>query len=446
MSSRAPAPRESRRGLVILLLAAVLVVGGFAGLIAWLSLTYEPPPPPVAAAAPEPAPAPAPAGTMQADAAKPTEETKPAEETKPLEEAKPAAEPATAETPPADDAPAARAAATPEETPASDAGAAAPEPPAPASDETTPATPAPDSETAATPETAAAETPPENAPAQPDAGPAATPAAPETAAATQAAPPTAAPAATGVPPSSGPYGPQSPLQRFAQPTATTAKAVIALVLYDLGQRQAPTNAAIAGLPAAVTLALSPYGSDLADWAEKARAAGHEVLIEVPMQPLDYPQSDYGPLTLLLSDSNEQIEDKLARTLGRFEGHVGALTVRGGRYTANAERLEQAMARLQARGLMFVDSGDDSSSSTLGLARRLGMPAVVADRFLDEQASRPNIDGKLVELERLALERGWAVGIGASFPVTIERIGTWSRTLVDRDIALVPISHLAFRRP
>ena len=44
----------------------------------------------------------------------------------------------------------------------------------------------------------------------------------------------------------------------------------------------------------MTLAFSPYADDLPRSVAKARAAGHEILLQVPLEPYGYPDVDPGP--------------------------------------------------------------------------------------------------------------------------------------------------------
>ena len=74
--------------------------------------------------------------------------------------------------------------------------------------------------------------------------------------------------------------------------------VVAIVVGGLGVGAAKTTDAIMKLPPAVTLAFTPYGSDPGKLAERARAQRHEILLQVPMEPFDYPDNDPGPQTLL----------------------------------------------------------------------------------------------------------------------------------------------------
>ncbi len=49
----------------------------------------------------------------------------------------------------------------------------------------------------------------------------------------------------------------------------------------------------------------PYGADVERLVARARGEGHEILLQVPMEPFGYPDNDPGPQTLLTSLTPEQ---------------------------------------------------------------------------------------------------------------------------------------------
>lgn len=109
--------------------------------------------------------------------------------------------------------------------------------------------------------------------------------------------------------------------------------VIAIVIGGLGVGAAKTADAIMKLPPAVTLAFTPYGADPAKLTERARAQRHEILLQIPMEPFDYPDNDPGPQTLLTSLVPEQNIDRLHWHLSRFQGYAGIANFMGARFTA-----------------------------------------------------------------------------------------------------------------
>ena len=106
---------------------------------------------------------------------------------------------------------------------------------------------------------------------------------------------------------------------------------IAIVVTGLGIGAAKTTDAIMKLPGAVTLAFTPYGADPGKLVERARSAGHEILLQVPLEPFDYPDNDPGPQTLLTTLTPEQNLDRLLWLLSRFQGYVGLSNFMGARF-------------------------------------------------------------------------------------------------------------------
>ncbi|MBT7636098.1 MAG: divergent polysaccharide deacetylase family protein [Rhodospirillaceae bacterium] len=232
---------------------------------------------------------------------------------------------------------------------------------------------------------------------------------------------------------------RTPLQVYARPYKATGRPRIAIVVGSLGLSRATTMTAIQQLPGGVSLAFAPYGRNLQDYVNQARAAGHEVLLQVPMEPMDYPTNDPGPHTLLTSLTIHRNLQRLDWLLGRFAGYVGVVNFMGGRFTSTESHLQPILEAMRDRGLMFLDARASSSSVASAVAGRIGLTIAANDRGLDAVASRAAIDARLLELERLASASGGAIGIGFPYPVTIERLAQWTRAMGDRGFDLVPIS-------
>ena len=239
---------------------------------------------------------------------------------------------------------------------------------------------------------------------------------------------------------------RTPLQVYARPYKATGRPRIALVVGSLGLSQATTLAAVQQLPGGVTLAFAPYGRNLQDYVNQARAAGHEVLLQVPMEPMDYPTNDPGPHTLLTSLTINRNLKRLDWLLGRFTGYVGVVNYMGGRFTSAESHLAPISEAMRGRGLMFLDARASSASVAVDVADKLGLDVAASDRIVDVTASRAAIDARLLELERLASATGGAIGIGFPYPVTIERLAQWTRAMGDRGFDLVPVSALAGKGP
>ena len=221
---------------------------------------------------------------------------------------------------------------------------------------------------------------------------------------------------------------------------------IAILLGPLGLIKSASLSAIQQLPANVTLAFTPYIRDLGEWIALARAAGHEVILHIPMEPLDYPNSDPGPYTLLTSISADDNIERLEWHLGRASGYIGVSNYMGDRFTASAEHLRPVIEVLKSRGLMFLDARETRNSVAARVARDLDVPRALNDHFIDAEASRIAIDARLIELERIAKKEGTAVGIGFPYPVTIERIASWAVRLADEGlVVLAPLSAVANRQ-
>jgi polysaccharide deacetylase 2 family uncharacterized protein YibQ len=219
---------------------------------------------------------------------------------------------------------------------------------------------------------------------------------------------------------------------------------IAIVVGGLGISANGTSEAIVKLPQEVTLAFAPYGSDLERVAARARSAGHEVLLQVPMEPFDYPDNDPGPQTLLTTMTGDQNVDRLQWFLARFPGFIGVAAYMGGRFTSSEGALGPVMREVAKRGLVYLDDGSSQRSVTRELAGGIGNAFARADVVVDSVPTPVEIDNALMRLEKLANEQGSALGFASALPVSIDRIVRWAREAENRGYILVPLSAIVTR--
>ena len=138
----------------------------------------------------------------------------------------------------------------------------------------------------------------------------------------------------------------------------------------------------------------------------ARAAdGHEILLQVPMEPFDYPDNDPGPQTLLSSLSGEQNVDRLQWLMSRFHGYVGVMNHMGARFTASEQSLAPVLRETAKRGLIYADDGSSARSLASQIAGANKIPFAKADVIVDAVPTSSEIDKALVRLETIARERG-----------------------------------------
>lgn len=235
-----------------------------------------------------------------------------------------------------------------------------------------------------------------------------------------------------------------PSEVYARPAissvgSTQGSPRIALLIGGMGLAPHATESAIANLPSAVTLGFAPYGADLARETARARAAGHEVVLQIPMEPFDFPNNNPGPHTLLAGAGKAANIDNLAWLMSRFTGYAGVANFLGGKLTADAKALTPVLREIAARGLFYVDDGTSAQSLAMPLAPGQALAAARADVVLDSTADPEAIEAALARLEAIARDKGVAIGVASALPPSIATIGRFARALEARGIALIPLS-------
>jgi polysaccharide deacetylase 2 family uncharacterized protein YibQ len=246
-----------------------------------------------------------------------------------------------------------------------------------------------------------------------------------------------------------PYGPlprvgddgTRPMDAYARPVdVAPAMKRVAIVIGGIGVADNGTTLALNNLPGAVTLAFAPYGDALATTAAAARATGHEILLQVPLEPYGYPQVDPGPHTLTTRAAPAQNLDDLHWLMSRLTSYVGAVNYMGARFTGEANAMTPFLGELGRRGLLYLDDGSSPRSSSVAPPPG-SAPTLRADVVLDADTTPAAIDARLNELAAIAEKRGAAIATGSAFPTTVDRVATFAKGAADRGIVLVPITAL-----
>jgi uncharacterized protein len=233
-------------------------------------------------------------------------------------------------------------------------------------------------------------------------------------------------------------------QQYAMSVPETGgRPIIAIVIDDMGIDKAD-SARVIGLPGPVTIAFMSYATELEAQARAARAAGHEVWLHVPMEPLDG-ELDAGPHALKTGLPPEENRRRLDWALARLDGYVGINNHMGSRFTSSEADMRPVLEEVKLRGLAFLDSRTTARTVAGRMAGELGIPHVDRDVFIDNDATVESVLIQLSRAERLAEKRGYALAIGHPHATTIEALLQWLPTLKEKGIVLVPASML-LRRP
>ncbi len=236
-----------------------------------------------------------------------------------------------------------------------------------------------------------------------------------------------------------------PLDVYARPSRYVVKGGagepvrIAILVNGLGLSDSPSGDVLKGLPPPVSVAFGAYGRSLQDWVTKARADGHEVLLQIPLEPNDYPKEDPGPHTLLTSLPPEENMKRLQWLMSRYTGYVGITNQMGAKFEATQDALTPVLEEVKARGLLYVDDGSVQASTAPQIASTIGLDYSVASVQIAANASPADIAKQLAKLEATAKERGAAIGVVTANPAALKQLAEWAGKLQSKGFVLVPVS-------
>jgi len=220
--------------------------------------------------------------------------------------------------------------------------------------------------------------------------------------------------------------------------------MIAIVIDDMGVDRKRSKHMWQDVPAPLTLSFMTYADDLVDQTRAAHKQGHELMLHMSMEPSSA-SIDAGPNVLMTAMDSAEIRSLANWGMDRFEGFVGVNNHMGSRFTEDERGMRVVLEEINKRGLLFLDSR--TSSHTVGpkLARKLGVPALERNVFLDNDNVPDKVRKQLGEVERLARKYGHAIAIGHPRDATIEVLKSWIPQARERGLAIVPVSVLMKER-
>ena len=235
---------------------------------------------------------------------------------------------------------------------------------------------------------------------------------------------------------------EKPLFYYAKPYVHKGNLpTIAIIVSGLGQNKIATEAAIR-LPENFSLSFSPYAKDITNWSQAARVAGHEILLDLPLQPTNFPAADPGPYGLLVEKGIEENTKRLSWIMSRMQGYVGFITPLSEAFSSDDDAFKDVLKQLSARGLMLAMPHEPAKSDTATLLDASKTVYAIADTVIDEELSANSIQAKLLSLEKTASKRGFAIGTAQAYPLTMQQLSQWSADLEKKGFTLVPLTFIA----
>jgi len=102
---------------------------------------------------------------------------------------------------------------------------------------------------------------------------------------------------------------------------------LAIIIDDYGARGNESRR-FQGLPGTFTAAVRPNQENAEAWVKEARQAGMEILLNLPMEPRDYPTRNPGEDAILVDLSGREIRKRIKRALDTVGPVAGAKTYMG----------------------------------------------------------------------------------------------------------------------
>jgi uncharacterized protein len=236
---------------------------------------------------------------------------------------------------------------------------------------------------------------------------------------------------------------RKPFDAYSQVTplavTTSGRPKITILLGGMGLNPRLTDRAIKDLPGDVSFGFAPYGDNLQEQVNRARARGHEIMLQVPMEPVGYPGNNPGPNTLLTDAPDDANLKALHWHMSRFSGYSGVTNYMGARLLVTEQAMRPVMQEIKKRGLVYLEDATVNLTLSPKVVKEVRLPMQHATMVIDSDPTAAAIADALQKLEDEAVANGFAIGTGSGLEVTIETVAEWAKGLQEKGILLVPVS-------
>lgn len=214
-------------------------------------------------------------------------------------------------------------------------------------------------------------------------------------------------------------GRPAPPPRLPPPPApcTPRTPCLALVIDDVGRDMAPLRRLLA-LPLDLTFSVLPHAPKTRQSLEAIRGRGREVMLHLPMAPLDSSRITDERVVL---GRDGPLEAAMRQCLTKIPGASGVNNHMGSALSKDPKRVSRVLEVLRGRSMWFLDSKTVTGSLFCSQAREQAIPCIERDVFLDDPPTPSEVESRIAEAVEIAKRRGWAVAIGHPEIATVDAL-------------------------
>lgn len=240
----------------------------------------------------------------------------------------------------------------------------------------------------------------------------------------------------------GPDG-MTALQYYGRPFIKKGNvSLISVVVTGLGINKEMSIAA-SRLPADICLSVSPYASDVPVWMQSMRVQGHEFLLDLPLEPSNFPLSDPGPQALMTNIMPEENEIRLKKILASSTGYVGMVASSDEVFfQGEKDFIEPVVKEFATRGILTIFTKFQERPVLEKIADEAKLANLAADVNIRYGADINEIVQQFSGAETIASKSGAALVVIQASPVAIVELEKWIKTLDEKGFQLTPVSVLA----
>ncbi len=226
-------------------------------------------------------------------------------------------------------------------------------------------------------------------------------------------------------------------------TSKKVKGKIALIIDDFGYFDNDLSDSFFNLPKEITFSVIPGHQFSKILARKIDKLNHNLLIHLPMEPIDY-KGDEKQYIIMTEMNSYEIENRIDKAINDLPQAIGINNHMGSKSTSDLVTMNKVANTIKNKDLLFVDSFTFKNSIAYKVMKKHDIPTAKRDIFIDNENDSEYISQQIDKLVQLAIKNGKAIGIGHGRKNTLLMLQKKIPDIISNGIVLVSISEYLYK--
>lgn len=219
------------------------------------------------------------------------------------------------------------------------------------------------------------------------------------------------------------------------------KPKIAIMISELGDTKVKNLISYLKLPYPINYAIIPFRKNTKSIYSLIETTNHDILIDVPMEDINYPKIDHGKYGLSVKMNESDVTDIFDKLYNEIPKAKGCINYLGSLATTDEKLMTYFMNSVSRHGLYFVDNLTPSTSMAYSVAQQKVIPSYKKTIDLDFTKNKETIKDKINLIKNTNNDQLILINILKQNLTSPEELLSFCELLTEKGYELIYISSI-----